>query len=660
MITLLPVKIYNKYVNIQFNIDIINDTLIVNPVNNEFNLHYIILYSTLYGISIIPICFPLNFIIFKHDLICDQFYIFQILSSINNIDFVNLLISAVNSEFKKQYRLYTHLNIPNLISILKLNNNNEINLNEIDTNSLINKTYYRINKYLNFCLAIMSDKSVDNVAQSSKISQIINCIKQIKVNFYGNTFTIEEHFEHINNRKLIKRKRYYFYEKNKKIIKIFINTDTNLKDYNDFIVPYPTKYKEYITIKNLINLLIITNYNILFESACKVLYKKKPQLINLLINYIIKDTNIKNNIDSIIFYNNNNSNDYNIKDIINLTFTNYKQIINKIEYNEKILIELINNYSYPINYDKRTLTEHFAKILYFCFHFKNIQYYNITNKIKNILLFLVKFRINLINNSNIIYTSRIYTDNILYQIIKIMIFNDTYNLFNDIPNINKLKQSMIDCIVVIHILNSLTWKNIPKQLTALKHIIYMKDSCKDLILIDDKLNKQYTYYMDPRLKKIIINPLTMFNYLKKEEDFYKWIINFKEHIIKIFNNMITLDNTDYIKLSKILYYYSKIKNQSVEDEYYNKILKILKNNNRLILFNDRINIKFKDIFKNININLGYLARDIISYDTISITISDDNIDTTETISKLKKKYYKYKGKYLEIKYTDTTECTVNS
>jgi hypothetical protein len=147
----------------------------------------------------------------------------------------------------------------------------------------------------------------------------------------------------------------------------------------------------------------------------------------------------------------------------------------------------------------------------------------------------------------------------------------------------------------------------------------------------------------------------MFNYLKKEEDFYKWIINFKEYILKIFNNMITLDNMDYKKLSKILYLYSKIKNQSIEDEYYKKILKILKVNNRLILFNDRINIKFKDIFKNININLGYLARDIISYDTISITTSEDitDIDTSEKMTKLKKKYYKYKGKYLEIKYTDT-------
>jgi hypothetical protein len=207
MITLLPVKIYNKSINIQFNINIVNDTLVVNPVNSENNLYNIVLCSSLYGISTIPICFPLTFIILKNELICDQFYIFQILSSVDNTDFLNLLISAICTHFKKQYTLYNHINIPNLISILKLNNNNEININEIDTHTLICKTYYRINKYLNFCLAIMSDQSIEHVSQSSKISQIINSIKQIKINFYGNTFSIEEHFEHINNKKLIKKKR---------------------------------------------------------------------------------------------------------------------------------------------------------------------------------------------------------------------------------------------------------------------------------------------------------------------------------------------------------------------------------------------------------------------------------------------------------------------
>jgi hypothetical protein len=189
----------------------------------------------------------------------------------------------------------------------------------------------------------------------------------------------------------------------------------------------------------------------------------------------------------------------------------------------------------------------------------------------------------------------------------------------------------------------------------------MKPICKDLILIDGKINKAYSYNMDNRLKKIIIEPLLMLNYLKKEEDFYKWIFTFKDLIPKIFNNMINLDCADYRKLSKILYNYSRIKNQNTDDEYYKKLIGILKFDSHLVLFNDRINIKFKDIFKNININLGYMARDIVNEETISVTISEDinsdinsNINTNSNIiSKLKKKYYKYKGKYLEMRMTET-------
>ncbi len=79
---------------------------------------------------------------------------------------------------------------------------------------------------------------------------------------------------------------------------------------------------------------------------------------------------------------------------------------------------------------------------------------------------------------------------------------------------------------------------------------------------------------------------------------------------------------------------------------------------KLVLFNDRINIKFKDIFRNININLGFLARDIVNEEIISVTISEDVNDNNsnfsiDTVHKLKKKYYKYKGKYLEMKMSET-------
>ena len=44
-------------------------------------------------------------------------------------------------------------------------------------------------------------------AGKSKITQIINLIKQIKINFYGNVLSIEEHIDFIKNQTIIKKKK---------------------------------------------------------------------------------------------------------------------------------------------------------------------------------------------------------------------------------------------------------------------------------------------------------------------------------------------------------------------------------------------------------------------------------------------------------------------
>ena len=291
----------------------------------------------------------------------------------------------------------------------------------------------------------------------------------------------------------------------------------------------------------------------------------------------------------------------------------------------------------------------------------NIQYIN--HKFKSILLFTLKIYKCLLNEDiSIMFNYRIYNESIIYQIFKIFIFNDSNNFMKDIKFLPNIKQKFINNIIIIQILTNLSWKTISKQFSLFKYLISMKQMSKDLIIVDGKINKVYTQNMDNRLKKIIIEPLQMINYLKKEEDVYKWIFNFKELIPRIFYNMINLEVSDYKKLAKILYNYSKIKNQNMEDEHYKKLLLVLKMDTKLVLFNDRINIKFKELFKNININLGYLARDIVNEEVISVTISEDitdnNINSSisiDTIHKLKKKYYKYKGKYLEMRMSSVNE-----
>ncbi len=646
----LPVKIYEKCNDIMFTVEINKNILTVIPYQSPNNkntvtmLQHIALCNEDFGLNMIPILFPLTFMIIKNQIVSDMFYIFKTLSGNNMSDFIFNLITSVNNIFGFTYNLYTDMNIVNLINVLQLHNNNE---NDDIIENTLNKMFYRINRYINFCIAIMSQANI-NINQGSKIIMIINIIKQHKVYFYGNFMSVGEHIEHILQPKLLRKKRMYFYEKEGKILKMQYNDA-----YKDYLSAYPKRYSQYININTLIDTLITSNYRLLYNITANVLYKKKQDMILFLEQYIFD-----NNLDSLYdLYSTNKLNiecstrfdctDLNV--YIKISYDKFVEKIDKKTYNENILNVLLNNYTFPISYDKRELNDIFAKILYYCFIFHNtINFVAINSRAKQLLIMIVKFYTSLKDNkTDIIYSSKYYTDTMLHTIIKILIFNDKYKLLNtdDI-----IKNKFMENIIVIQILNNISWKTLYKQIDYLKYLVNMKDLCKDLILMDSKLTKQNLVFMDSRLKKVIIDPLFMLNYLKTENDYYKWICEFKNLVGSIFNNIIILEEGDYIRLSKMLYIYSKIKNQSMDDKYYRKFIHYIKenNNNRLILFNDRINIKLKDIFKNININLGYLARDIVNEETVTITESSEIDDITSTINKLKHKYYKYKGKYMEI------------
>jgi hypothetical protein len=633
----LPVKVYEKCSEIMFTIEINKNILTIVPYQSSNNkntvtmLQHIVLCNDEYGLNLIPILFPLNFMIIKNELVCDMFYLFKTLSGNNMTDFIFNMITNINNTFGFSCKLYTDMNIVNLINVLQLHNND--NADDIMENTL-NKMFYRINRYINFCIAIMSQAHI-NINQGSKIVLIINIIKQTKVIFYGNYMTVEEHIEHILNPKLLRKKRTYFYEKDGKILKILYNDM-----YKDYLSAYPLRYSQYININTLIDSLITSNYRILHNIVANVLYKKKPDMIVLLEQYIFD-----NNVDSL--YDIDLTNDINV--YVKISYNKFIEKINiDSKYNENILIVLLNNYTFPISYDKRELNENFAKILHYCFTFHNkINFLAINSKAKQLLIMLVRFYTSLKDNKNdIIYNTKYYTDTLLHTIIKVLIFNDTFKLMN-ISDMIKMK--FMENLIIIQILNNISWRTLNKQLDYFKYLVNMKELCKDLILMDGKINKQYVICMDTRLKKVIMDPLQMLNYLKTENDYYKWLCEFKDYIGTIFNNIISFEDNDYMRLSKILYLYSKIKNQSMDDKNYRKLIHYIKENNRLILFNDRINIKLKDLFKNININLGYLARDIVNEETFTITESSEIDETTATINKLKRKYYKYKGKYLEMK-----------
>ena len=651
----LPVKVYEKCNDIMFTVEINKNIITVTPYqspnskNTVTMLQHIVLCNINYGINLIPILFPLTFMIIKNELVSDMFYLFKTLSGTNKTDFIFNLIQSINNIFGYSYNLYTDMNVVNLINVLQLHNNND-NTDGIIENTLT-KMFYRINRYINFCIAIMSQAHI-NINQGSKIILIINIIKQTKILFYGNYMTVDEHIEHIYNPKLLRKKRTYFYEKDGKILKMQYNDI-----YKDYLRAYPSRYNNHININTLIDTLITSNYRMLHNITANVLYKKKQDMIILLEQYIF-DNNIDAlyelsstddvNVPSSTRFGSTNSNIY-----IKISYDKFVEKIDKISYNENILNVLLNNYTFPISYDKRELNDVFAKILYYCFTFHNmINFIAINSKAKQLLIILVRFYTSLKDNKyDVIYNSKYYMDPILYTIIKILVFNDIYKLINicDSHILDIVKKKFMENIIIIQILNNISWKTLNKQIDYFKYLVSMKDLCKDLILMDGKLNKQYVMCMDTRLKKIIMDPLQMLNYLKTDNDYYKWICEFKNLIGNIFNNIIILEDDDYIRLSRMLHIYSKIKTQSMDDKYYRKLIYYIKENNRLILFNDRINIKLKDLFKHININLGYLARDIVNMETFTITESSEIDEVTATINKLKRKYYKYKGKYLEMK-----------
>ena len=87
-------------------------------------------------------------------------------------------------------------------------------------------------------------------------------------------------------------------------------------------------------------------------------------------------------------------------------------------------------------------------------------------------------------------------------------------------------------------MSNISWKNILKQIELIKYVVSIKKQHSQLFIVDGKINRHIiNSTMDNRIKKIIIDPLVMFSYLKTESDYYKWTISFKESIRKRTKNL---------------------------------------------------------------------------------------------------------------------------
>ena len=81
------------------------------------------------------------------------------------------------------------------------------------------------------------------------------------------------------------------------------------------------------------------------------------------------------------------------------------------------------------------------------------------------------------------------------------------------------------------------------------------------------------------------------------------------------------------------------------------------------MINSRINLKIKECFKflKVNINLGYLAKHL-TWDNDSIVNTNNNRikDLEDKIKSISKKYYKYKGKYIQLKRETESSISILS
>jgi hypothetical protein len=173
----------------------------------------------------------------------------------------------------------------------------------------------------------------------------------------------------------------------------------------------------------------------------------------------------------------------------------------------------------------------------------------------------------------------------------------------------------------------------------------------------DKFNKIiFPDNFDNKIKNLIVNPFSMFKYLRKESDFNKWLRFLGPKCIELYINPISLSSEDFINLSKIIYNLIHIKEQNLKEPTYIKFINYCNKYNKLILDeNNRINLKIKEIFPYLtnNLNLGLIAKHI----NVNNNFIQFNYDETdEEILKLKEelsfmtqKYLKYKKKYNSIK-----------
>jgi hypothetical protein len=115
--------------------------------------------------------------------------------------------------------------------------------------------------------------------------------------------------------------------------------------------------------------------------------------------------------------------------------------------------------------------------------------------------------------------------------------------------------------------------------------------------------------------------------MKTIDEYILWFNFLDFKLVELFNTQISLSSNDINELAKLIYLLYNVKEQDIKNISYKLFLNHCNSNLKLILYNQRINLKIKEMLNlKLSLNLGILAKHLNNFDNYDFTL-DSNKDT---------------------------------
>ena len=369
--------------------------------------------------------------------------------------------------------------------------------------------------------------------------------------------------------------------------------------------------------------------------------------------------------------------------VVEIKEAKFRVSLNRITYNQ--LYTLINFLlSYPIfvndylvylsgelkftlHYYKKNLESNFIKYLIIYFNVlslinkKDSIIKNITGRIKNQVYYLINEieSILLGNKISFLDNERFYCDPNYRLLIKYFFFDNNLELRYEVrlllEKYNISRKSIRELFIRIqkyhfyrnYFINK-SWMEIVNNYS----FINFMENDDSILLYNNRLNKIIFNNLNFKsIPLLLTNKFYNISFLDTIEKIERFLYYNKKDLKLIFIKNRELNNYEIKLLSRMLYYLKLIENMDIKDKKFKSFINSTQKIKDIILDNNYFNIKVKEMGYNNNLNLGIITKHIINFS------KDDEIeDPLKLVKKYhymylhyRKKYYKYKCKYLLLK-----------